>query len=105
MLRILTGVFAVEAIGGTPGLLEGKEGAMLLAGIVFALLGVPLLRLGNTPAAAAAEPRYVQPSRAPQKSAIWWIERVLAEAPEDLRVLLRALAVEPLPVITGTRRA
>ncbi len=30
-----------------------------------------------------------------------WIERVLAEAPEDLRVLLRALAVEPLPVITG----
>ena len=30
-----------------------------------------------------------------------WIERVLAEAPESLRMLLRALAVEPLPVITG----
>lgn len=53
------------------------EGAMLLAGFVFALLGVPLLRLGSASATVESEPRYVQPARTAATTALWWAERVL----------------------------
>jgi len=37
------------------------ERTMLLAGLAFALTGIPLLRLGALPAATKVEPRYAQP--------------------------------------------
>jgi hypothetical protein len=55
------------------------EGATLVGGMVVALCGVPLLRLGNAPAAAAHEPRYRNVARSETgHSATVWVGRVLA---------------------------
>lgn len=52
------------------------EGALLAGGLVIALCGVPLLRLGDAPAAAEREPQYTaQPVEA---GPMRWIGRALA---------------------------
>ncbi|HOU14700.1 MAG TPA: hypothetical protein PKZ84_16465 [Anaerolineae bacterium] len=56
------------------------ERALLLAGLGVALLGAPLLRLGDAPAAAAGEPRYAAPPAAqsePSQRATFWVKRAL----------------------------
>jgi hypothetical protein len=56
------------------------ERALLLAGLGVALLGAPLLRLGDASAAASAEPRYAtQPVVQSETghSVIFWVERAL----------------------------
>ena len=55
------------------------EGAMLLAGLLFAALGIPLLRMGAAPAAADAEPRYAASTAepVPHDKVLVWIGRGL----------------------------
>ncbi len=63
------------------------EGALLAGGVALALCGVPLLRLGNAPAAAEGEPRYRRVARSETghskngetgHSVTVWVGRVLA---------------------------
>ncbi len=56
------------------------EGAMLVGGVLLALCGIPLLRLGDAPAAAEQEPHYAALSVARSEtghSATFWIGRIL----------------------------
>lgn len=86
-LIILAGLGADAAllVGGRLGVgdwagIGPVERALLLAGLGVALLGVPLLRLGDAPAAAAGEPRYAAPPAAQSQSsqrATFWVERAL----------------------------
>ena len=55
------------------------EGALLAGGVVLALCGIPLLRLGDTPAAAEREPRYQDVAWSEtDHSVTFWIGRILA---------------------------
>ncbi len=77
------GADAVLLIGGRLGAGEWAgigplERALLLAGLGVALLGVPLLRLGDMPAAAGSEPQYRSVARSETgHSATFWTGRVL----------------------------
>ncbi|MFN2285901.1 MAG: ArnT family glycosyltransferase [Anaerolineae bacterium] len=55
------------------------EGALLAGGVVLALCGIPLLRLGDTSAAAEREPRYQAVARSEtDHSVTFWVGRILA---------------------------
>lgn len=54
------------------------EGAILLAGLAIALAGMPLLRMGDIPAATKSEPQYASPPPPMSKRAIYWMARALA---------------------------
>ncbi|HOT92292.1 MAG TPA: glycosyltransferase family 39 protein [Anaerolineae bacterium] len=78
------GADAVLLIGGRLGVgawsgIGPVERVLLLAGLGFALLGVPLLRLGNVPAAAGHEPRYGAVARSEiGHKGMSWIGRAVA---------------------------
>ncbi len=55
------------------------EGALLAGGVLLALCGIPLLRLGDAPAAAEREPQYQGVPRSENShGATVWVGRVLA---------------------------